>query len=118
MVAHLRTYHAHMLVFFFVHLACEPEYSHGLLWGRHQSNQLVHIRCSAFHSNFRSGVYITRMCDENGEWGEVDFSMCTMKTTATPLIVFEVNTTTSPLRTSAIVNEVCKPRVLLLISID
>lgn len=60
-----------------------------------------------FHSSFRSGVYVTRMCDENGEWGDVDFSMCTMKSTATPLIVFEVNTTTSPLRTSAIVNEVC-----------
>ena len=46
------------------------------------------------------------MCDENGEWGEVDFSMCTMRSTATPLIVFEVNTTSSTLDTSAIINEV------------
>lgn len=69
--------------------ACQPEYRQGLFWERSRSNQLVRIRCSGFHPNFHSGVYITRMCNSNGTWEDVDFSSCTMRIGITPIILFE-----------------------------
>ena len=33
------------------------------------------------------------MCNENGEWGDIDFSSCTMRANANPLLVFEINST-------------------------
>ena len=89
-----------------MYIACEPEYKNGLLWERHQSNQMAQIRCSAFHSSFRSGVYISRMCNENGEWSEIDFSSCTMRLDAKPLLVFEINSTSSVVNTEEIMNDV------------
>ena len=64
------------------------------------------MRCSAFHSNFRSGVYITRMCSEDGEWGGIDFSSCTMRSDANPLLVFEINSTTLVVDTAGIMSDV------------
>ena len=87
-------------------LACEPDYRNGLVWERHQNNQLANIRCSVFHSNFRSGVYITRMCNDNGEWGDIDFSSCTMRANANPVLVFEVNSTLSVVNVEGILSDV------------
>ena len=61
------------------------------MWPRRQANNLVRIRCSALHSSFRSGVYITRMCYSNGEWGGVNMSACTMRLDANPLVLVETN---------------------------
>ena len=89
-----------------MYIACEPEYRNGLLWERHQSNQTAQIRCSIFHPSFRSGVYIGRMCNENGEWSGIDFSSCTMRLDAKPLLVFEINSTSSVVNTEEIMNDV------------
>ena len=89
-----------------LYIACEPEYKNGLFWERRQNNQLAQIRCSAFHSNFRSGVYISRMCSENGDWGDTDFSRCTMRSDANPLLVFEINSTSSVVDTTGIMSDV------------
>lgn len=67
---------------------------------------MAQIRCSAFHSSFRSGVYISRMCNEIGEWDEIDFSSCTMRLDAKPLLVFETNSTSSVVNTEEIMNDV------------
>ncbi|XP_065884496.1 uncharacterized protein [Dysidea avara] len=74
-----------------VNEACDSEYSGGIVWPRRQANNLVRIRCSALHSSFRSGVYITRMCYSNGEWGGVNMSACTMRLDANPLVLVETN---------------------------
>ena len=92
--------------YYVLYLACEPEYRSGLLWDRRQNNQLARIRCSMFHSNFRSGVYITRMCNENGEWGNIDFSSCTMRANTNPLLVFEINSTSSIVDVEGIFSDV------------
>jgi len=72
-------------------LACQPNYTGGIYWGRHRSGlqQQARIRCSTFHRSFRPGVYITRSCDVSGEWGDVDFSMCTMRPETLPLVMVE-----------------------------
>ena len=89
-----------------MYIACEPEYRNGLLWERHQSNQMAQIRCSTFHPSFRSGVYIGRICNENGEWSDIDFSSCTMRLDAKPLLLFEINSTSSVVNTEEIMNDV------------
>ena len=85
--------------------ACDSEYSGGVVWPRRQSNQLVRIRCSALYSSFRSGVYITRMCYSNGEWGDVDMSACTMRSDANPVILVE---TRSEVDATMLINQVLK----------
>lgn len=108
---HVHTYVV-ITVLWFTYVACEPQYKNGLLWERHQNNQLARIRCSAFHSNFRSGVYITRICNENGEWGVIDFSSCTMRSDAKPLLVFEINSTSLVVNAEGVMNDVSYSLIL------
>ena len=35
------------------------------------------------------------MCSENGDWSDTDFSKCTMRSDSNPLLVFEVNITST-----------------------
>jgi len=86
-----------------VFTACQEDYSTGILWQRHDSDQLARVRCSTLHSNFRSGVDITRMCYFNGEWADVDMSSCTMRSDASPLVMVETDNG----NVTVIVNEVC-----------
>ena len=86
--------------------ACPQDYSGGILWNRHRVNEIAHIRCSNFHPSFRPGVYITRMCNSNGEWGNVDYSSCTMKLKVLPVIMIEVKQFDSSINTTSIVNQV------------
>jgi len=79
-----------MWCWYITHLACQKDYTGGLLWERQRVNQLARIRCSRFHPSLHSGVYITRMCNSNGEWGSVDFCSCTMRLSAIPFILIEV----------------------------
>jgi len=69
------------------------------------------FRCSRLHRSFRPGVYIIRMCNDNKEWGQVDYSSCTMRPEAKPLIMVEVpvNRTVNA-SASDVVNEVCKEK--------
>jgi len=83
--------------------ACESEYSNGIVWPRRLSGSSVSIRCSVLHLSFRSGVYITRMCLPNGQWGDVDMSACTMKSETTPLVMVE---TSSEVNTSLLTSQV------------
>jgi len=46
------------------------------------------------------------MCDENGEWSDVDFSSCTMRSNAKPLFVFEINSTSLVVNTAGIISDV------------
>ena len=90
-------------------LGCQPNYINGMLWDRHMIGRQARIRCSRLHRNFRPGVYIIRMCNDNKEWGQVDYSSCTMRPEAKPLIMVEVPVNRT-VNTSAsdVVNEVCK----------
>jgi len=72
-------------------VACQKDYSTGILWPRHEPDQLARVRCSSLHSSFRSGVYITRMCYSNGEWSDVDISACTMRTNTSALVMVETH---------------------------
>ena len=46
------------------------------------------------------------MCNEHGEWGEIDFTSCTMRLDAKPLLVFEINSTSSIVNAEEIMNDV------------
>ena len=87
-------------------IACQQDYIGGILWNRHMINQVARIRCSAFHSSFRPGVYITRMCNNNGEWGSVDYSSCAIRLEAVPLILVEVKDPGSSANATSVVNQV------------
>jgi len=83
-----------------INTVCHEAHYDGLLWRTQSADQTARMRCSEYHPSFQSGVYIGRMCSSNGEWGDVDFSNCTMDLDATPFIAVEVrqrvsNTTTS-----------------------
>ena len=96
---HTTSAHCELLIYTYVNYvsficlltACESEYSNGIVWPKRQSGSSVSIRCSVLHSSFRSGVYITRMCFPNGQWGDVDMSACTMRSEATPLVMVETS---------------------------
>ena len=51
-------------------------------------------------------MYITRICTINGEWDNVDYSSCTMRLEALPLIMVEVKDFDSLINTTSIVNQV------------
>ena len=72
------------------YVVCQPNYIDGVSWDRHRTGQQARIRCSRFHPSFRPGVYITRMCNDNKEWGDVDYSSCTMRPEADPFVMLEV----------------------------
>ena len=71
-------------------------------------NESARVRCSRFYPSFSPGVYITRMCTNNGEWGNVDYSSCTMRLEALPLIMAEVKDLDSAISTTSVVNQVRK----------
>ena len=54
------------------------------------AGQLARLRCSEFHPSFRSGVYISRMCGSDGQWGEIDFTNCTMDLNSAPFVHVEL----------------------------
>ena len=90
----------------FIPVACPQNYIGGILWNRHRVNEVAHIRCSNFYSSFRPGVYITRMCNNNGEWGNADYSSCTMRLEALPLIMVEIKDVDSSISATSVVNQV------------
>jgi len=73
----------------FCYAACQTNYSNGISWSRYRIGLQATIRCSVFHPSFRSGVHITRTCDVNGEWGNANFSDCSMRQDAFPFIMVE-----------------------------
>ena len=73
-----------------LHTVCHEAYYGGLLWRTQSANQMARMRCSEYHPSFQSGVYIGRMCSSSGQWGDVDFSNCTMDLDATPFIAVEL----------------------------
>jgi len=93
-------------------LACQQDYIGGILWSSHRINQLARVRCSKFHSSFRPGVFITRMCDNKGVWGTVDYSSCTMRLEAVPLLMVEVRDFDNSTDVIFPVNQVCMYKLL------
>ena len=89
------------------YVACPQDYTGGILWNRHRINDVARIRCSTLYSSFRPGVYITRMCNSNGEWSAVDYSSCTMRLEALPLIMVEIINLDNLTDATSIVNKVC-----------
>ena len=89
-----------------MYTGCQQSYVDGMLWDRHLTGQQARIRCSRLYKSFRPGVYITRMCYDNRQWGDVDFSSCTMRPEANPLIMVEVVKVTDDIPTSSVVDEV------------
>ena len=51
-------------------------------------------------------MYITRMCNNNGEWGNADYSSCTMRLEALPLIMVEIKDVDSSISATSVVNQV------------
>lgn len=91
-------------------LACQQDYSEGLVWEKLEANQLSRIYCASLHSSFHSEVFITRYCYSNRKWGNVDFSSCTMKPDARLLIMTETrgNITAAVVNAPSVVNNVSK----------
>jgi len=71
-------------------VVCQDSFSEGLLWRAQSAGQMARLRCSEFHPSLRSGVYIGRMCGSEGQWGEIDFTNCTMDLNASPFIHVEL----------------------------
>ena len=71
------------------------DFASGLLWPTSARNRVVTKRCSTLHPSFRSRVYISRNCNDDGTWGPVDDSKCTTLSNAIPtlIITFEINVT-------------------------
>ena len=88
-------------------VACQEEYIGGTLWNRNVIAQLAYKSCSSFHESFCSGVYITRMCHFDGEWGYIDYSSCTMGIDATPFVMVEITGSTD-ISVPATVNQVSR----------
>ena len=51
------------------------------------------------------------MCNSNGEWGDVDFSNCTMNLDATPFIAVEVQQPVNDTVNSTFVMDLISSRV-------
>ena len=97
----------HIRMYTYMYLtACPQNYVGGILWNKHRVNETARVRCSNFYSSFRPAVYITRMCTNSGEWGNVDYSSCTMRPEALPLIMVEVKDLNSSVSTTSVVNQV------------
>ena len=88
--------------------ACPESYIGGIIWNKHRVNEVARVRCSNFYYSFRPGVYITRMCTNSGEWGNVDYSNCTMRLEALPLMMVEVKDLDSSINTTSVENQVCR----------
>ncbi|XP_065897877.1 adhesion G protein-coupled receptor L4-like [Dysidea avara] len=68
-------------------VACLPSIAGGLIWiGQSAGKTSVH-RCSDIHHGFRSGVTVSRRCNETGEWEDVDYSSCTTHLSSHSVIV-------------------------------
>ena len=67
------------------------------MWPTSRRNREVTHRCSALHPSFRSGVTISRKCNDDGSWGPVDDSSCTALNDAIPTLIisFAVNVSQS-----------------------
>lgn len=68
-------------------LACEEDFSAGVLWPSSRQNRLVTQQCSELHRSFRAGVSISRQCGDDGEWSLVDIRDCTMFIDSSPLVI-------------------------------
>ena len=82
-----------IIINFYCTLACLQNYSGGLLWPTSRQNRVVTQSCSTLHPSFRSRVAVSRKCNNDGTWGPVDDTGCTVLNDAIPilLISFEVN---------------------------
>jgi len=96
------------------HVACPQDYIGGLLWERQRANQLARISCSRFHPSLHTGVYVTRTCGSNGEWGSVDFCRCTMRLNSMPFILIEVKGFGPSINVTALTNQVLINLLMLL----
>lgn len=96
-------------------LVCQRHYSEGLVWEKLEVNQLSRIYCASLHSSFHSEVFITRYCYGNREWGNVDFSSCTMRPDADLLVMTEIrgNTTTAE-NAPSVINNVSDNRCIVM----
>ena len=81
-----------------------------------QWNSLVTRPCSALHHNFRTGVNIERICQNDGTWSEVDLTKCTMFKNSYPIVtVYFTVTTTKNTDTIDLTNSINKVYVCDLI---
>ena len=85
---------------------CNQDYDSGIIWRKERSNGLANVNCSDLHPSFQPGVNITRKCLDNREWGNVDFSGCTMKPGSTLLIMVEVESSSITSEATMIRNDV------------
>lgn len=90
-----------IIILFFT--VCQDSFSEGLFWRTQSAGEVARLRCSEFHPSLRSGVFIGRTCDSDGQWGEIDFTNCTMDLNASPFIHVELQMPTSNF-TGSIVN--------------
>ncbi|XP_065903440.1 uncharacterized protein [Dysidea avara] len=89
--------------------ACDNNFSGALLWMKSQWNSLVTRPCSALHHNFRTGVNIERICQNDGTWSEVDLTKCTMFKNSYPIVtVYFTVTTTKNTDTIDLTNSINK----------
>ena len=68
-------------------VGCSSSIAGGLIWDGQRVGSTSLQRCSYLHENFRSAVFISRVCNNRGQWEDVDFSSCTMHFYSNPIIV-------------------------------
>ena len=71
---------------FWFYKVCASNFSGALFWNSSRRNLTVTQPCSALNPNFRSGVSITRRCNNDGTWSPVDVTACTMSIVSNPVI--------------------------------
>ena len=61
-----------------------------VLWPRTPVSSIAMFRCADIHPSFRYGPYITRRCRQGETWDPIDFTQCTIRSSATPLLTVSV----------------------------
>ena len=83
-----------------------PSLSHGLVWPTTEVNETARIQCHEINEAFWTGLYVTRKCLDDGIWGNVDTSQCTIKSNRSSFIIYStsLNMTDGSYSTSSQIN--------------
>ena len=83
--------HEYVSTYIFVTLiACQSDFTNGILWNATKRNQTSSLKCSSLHSSFRDGLQITRSCNSDGSWSNVNVVDCTMRITSPSVVIVSV----------------------------
>ena len=68
---------------------CLPSIAGGLIWDGQSSNRTSFRRCSDLHSVFNPGLTVSRRCNKDGIWEDVNFFGCTMRLSMSRAVIID-----------------------------